>query len=174
MQTYSISKLARAFGLSRATLLYYDRIGLLPPSGRSGSGYRIYTAKDHRRLEKICRFRETGLPLAEIRRMTAAGGGPFAAILKRRMNEIGGQIVELKKQQRLLAAMLRRAGEEGSVVDKALWVKLLRKAGMDDAGMARWHAEFERHAPEGHHAFLASLGIAEAEIQNIRQWAEGK
>jgi len=50
MKTYSVSKLARAFGLSRSTLLCYDRLGLLPPSGRTGSGYRCYTDKDHRRL----------------------------------------------------------------------------------------------------------------------------
>ena len=43
MKTYSISKLARACGLSRSTLLYYDRLGLLPPSGRTGSGYRCYS-----------------------------------------------------------------------------------------------------------------------------------
>jgi DNA-binding transcriptional MerR regulator len=46
MKTYSISKLARAFGLSRSTLLYYDRIGLLAASGRTGSGYRCYSEKD--------------------------------------------------------------------------------------------------------------------------------
>jgi len=43
MKTYSISKLARACGRSRSTLLYYDRLGLLKPSGRTGSGYRYYT-----------------------------------------------------------------------------------------------------------------------------------
>src|SRR5262245_19662656 len=54
MKTYSISRLARAFGLSRSTLLYYDRIGLLAPSGRTGSGYRSYSEKDYRQLERIC------------------------------------------------------------------------------------------------------------------------
>ena len=174
MKTYSISKLAHAFGLSRSTLLYYDQIGLLPASGRTASDYRSYTEKDRRRLEKICRFRQTGLPLAEIQRMLATPGGPFAAILKRRLTEIGAQIVDLKNQQRLLAAMLKRTGEGTSIVDKALWVQMMRDAGMDDAAMARWHGEFERRSPEGHHDFLASLGIAEAEIQSIRQWAAEK
>ncbi len=43
MNRYTISKIARACSLSRSTLLYYDRISLLRPSGRTASGYRYYT-----------------------------------------------------------------------------------------------------------------------------------
>ncbi|MCX6967653.1 MAG: hypothetical protein NTZ46_07705 [Verrucomicrobia bacterium] len=59
-------------------------------------------------------------------------------------------------------------------MDKQKWVEMMRKTGLDDAGMARWHGEYERRAPEGHHEFLASLGIGEEEIQSIRQWSVGK
>jgi len=38
---FLITELARKHGLSRSTLLYYDRIGLLTPSGRSEAGYRL-------------------------------------------------------------------------------------------------------------------------------------
>jgi DNA-binding transcriptional MerR regulator len=41
-----VSALARRHGLSRSTLLYYDRIGLLKAGGRTGGGYRDYTAGD--------------------------------------------------------------------------------------------------------------------------------
>ena len=34
----TIGRLARQHGLSRSTLLYYDRIDLLHPSGRSSAG----------------------------------------------------------------------------------------------------------------------------------------
>ena len=81
MKTYSISKLAREFVLSRSTLLYYDRLGLLPPSGRTGAGYRCYTDKDYRRLERICRFREAGLTLKEIRAVLSSGGKPGAKLV---------------------------------------------------------------------------------------------
>ncbi|NIA27295.1 MAG: MerR family DNA-binding transcriptional regulator [Desulfobulbaceae bacterium] len=33
----TISKLAKRFGLSRATILYYEREGLLDPAGRATS-----------------------------------------------------------------------------------------------------------------------------------------
>ena len=45
----TITRLAKQFKLSRSTLLYYDRIGLLRPSGRSPSNYRLYTGSDRQR-----------------------------------------------------------------------------------------------------------------------------
>ena len=85
MQTYSISKIARACGLSRSTLLYYDRLVLLKPSGRTGSGYRYYTEADRKRLERIGDFREAGLALKEIRDVLSSGGKPGTELLEKRM-----------------------------------------------------------------------------------------
>src|ERR1041385_5193803 len=128
MNTYTISKLARAFGLSRSTLLYYDRIGLLKPSGRTGSGYRCYSQKDFRQLERICHFREAGLTLKEIRSVLSSGGRPGVKLLDRRMRETAATIVDLKNQQRVLAEMLRRiaAGSTSAPVDVELWVEMLQ------------------------------------------------
>ncbi len=173
MKTYSISELARAFGLSRSTLLYYDRIGLLPPAGRTGAGYRCYTNKDHQRLERICYFREAGLTLKEIRTVLSSGGQPGAKLLEKRMRETAASLLSLKNQQRLLAGMLSKiaSGRLPPAVDKQLWVEMLRAAGMDQNAMHRWHTEFERRAPEGHHEFLVSLGIPPEEVARIRQWS---
>ena len=68
----TVGHLARRFELSRSTLLYYDSIGLLKPSGRSKSRYRLYSEDDCRRLQAICRYREAGLALDEIRRVPPA------------------------------------------------------------------------------------------------------
>lgn len=57
------------------------------------------------------------------------------------------------------------------MVNKKAWVEMLRVAGMDDMAMERWHAEFERRAPEAHHRFLISLGIDETEAASIRAWS---
>ena len=161
MNTYSITKLARACGLSRSTLLYYDRIGLLRPSGRTGSGYRYYTEGERTRLERVRHFREAGLTLKEIRAVLSAGGKPGTKLLEKRLRETTATIVGLKNQQRLLAGMLRQvaAGKQLTTVDTQLWVEMLEAAGMDDAAKKRWHTEFERRAPDGHQEFLLSLGI---------------
>jgi MerR family transcriptional regulator, thiopeptide resistance regulator len=176
MKIYSISRLAGAFGLSRSTLLYYDRIRLLEPSGRTGSGYRCYSTKDYRRLQRICDFREAGLTLKEIRSVLLSGGKPGVGLLDKRMHETAASIVDLKHQQRILAAMRSRiaAGSSSSPVDKELWVDMLESAGMGLRGRKRWHTEFERRAPEGHNEFLLSLGIPREEVANIRRWSRGE
>jgi MerR family transcriptional regulator, thiopeptide resistance regulator len=175
MKTYSISKIARACGLSRSTLLYYDRLGLLRPSGRTGSGYRYYMTADLRRLERIRHFREAGLTLKEIRAVLASGGKPGTKLLEQRMRETAENIVALKNQHRLLAGMLRQvaSGKRPPSVDKKLWVEMLRTAGMDQNAMNRWHAEFESRAPDGHNEFLLSLGIADDEVARIRRLSRG-
>jgi DNA-binding transcriptional MerR regulator len=176
MKTYSISKLARAFLLSRSTLLYYDRIGLLAPSGRTGSGYRYYSQKDYRRLERICYFREAGLTLKDIHRVLASGGKPGVKLLDQRMQETAATIVDLKNQQRVLAEMLSRiaSGNSQPPVDVELWVEMLEAAGVDQKARKRWHAEFERRAPAAHNEFLLSLGIPREEVAKIKRWSRGE
>lgn len=172
----TISALAREFGLSRSTLLYYDRIGLLSPGSRTHAGYRIYTEADRQRLERICAFRQAGLTLAEIRTALKVEGESMAVVLETRLKEIGRAIRDLRTQQQLLAGMLRKVvtGTGPAHLDKATWVAMLRAAGMDDAAMREWHIQFERRAPDAHHEFLRWLGIDEGDIRRIRQWAASR
>ena len=175
-KAYSISKLAQAFGLSRSTLLYYDRMGLLAAAGRTGAGYRCYSERDYRRLERICYFREAGLALKDIRGVLSSGGKPGVKLLDQRMRETAAIIVDLKKQQRVLAGMISKlaAGKNSAPVDVELWVEMLQAAGMNQTARKRWHAEFERRAPEGHNEFLLSLGIPAGDVTKIRRWSRGE
>lgn len=66
MTSYSISDAARRTGLPTSTLRYYERIGLLPPPGRTDSGYRAYEERSLDRLAFIARARALGLRLDEI------------------------------------------------------------------------------------------------------------
>ncbi len=168
---FRITELARQFGLSRSTLLYYDRIGLLTPSGRSEAGYRLYAQTDRDRLAAICSFRQAGLTIEDIRRVLSMGEDTNGMILQRRLKELGEEIRTLQSQQHLLAKMLqvRSRGELPVTVNKEAWIEMLRAAGMDEAAMGRWHTEFERRAPEAHHQFLRALGISEDEALFIRK-----
>lgn len=170
----TIGKLARRFGLSRSTLLYYDRIGLLKPSGRTPANYRVYEPDDVRRLEKICRFREAGLDLRTIAGTLSASVGSLADTLERQVDLLNRKIQGLRGQQHLIVGLLRDSGREDlpvRVIDKESWVRLLRSAGMDDDGMAAWHRAFEDLSPGAHRHFLASLGIPEDEVEAIRRWS---
>jgi DNA-binding transcriptional MerR regulator len=173
MKTYTISKFAQLFGLSRSTLLYYDRIRLLVPSGRTQAGYRIYTEEDIRRLERIRNLRLTSLSIEDIRTILSSEEEPEAVLLDRRLKEIGDEILDLKTKQGLLSRMLKGVAspEDQPKVNKEMWIEMLRAAGMDEQDMDRWHAEFEHRAPEAHHKFLLSLGINEKEALLIRQWS---
>jgi DNA-binding transcriptional MerR regulator len=168
---YRIGELAALSGLSRSTLLYYDRIGLLSPSGRSEANYRRYSAADRQRLESICSLRQAGVDIKGIRTILASADDDAGAVLQRRLREIGGEIQALQTKQRMLAGMLRLKGEGGpkSTVDKEMFIEMLRAAGMDDNAMRQLHVEFERREPEAHHTFLLSLGISEKEALLIRK-----
>ena len=172
---FHVTELAQTFGLSRSALLYYDRIGLLAPSGRSEAGYRLYSPADRDRLATICSFRQAGLTLGDIRRVLARGKGASGGVLQRRMRELGEEVRALQTQQRLLAKMLEvhSCGALPAAVDKRAWVEMLRAAGMSEAAMETWHAEFERRAPEAHHQFLLGLGISVAEALLIRKFSRG-
>lgn len=173
MKTYTISRTARLFGLSRSTLLYYDRVGLLTPSRRTASGYRLYTEADLERLERIRGLRRTSLSIEDIRTILRSEDHPCTDLLEKRLKGIGEEILALEAKQKLLSTMLKGVASEAgpTEVDKEMWVEMLRAAGMDEQSMDRWHAEFEHRAPEAHHKFLLSLGIPEKEAGMIRQWS---
>src|SRR5215213_1488413 len=98
---YTISQLSRQVNLSRSTLLYYDRLGILRPSARSAAGYRLYNEDDRCRLERICSYRATGLPLERIRAILDSPDSPQTMrILEEHLCESNEQIHRLRRQQR--------------------------------------------------------------------------
>ena len=169
MDNFRITALGRRFGLSRSTLLYYHRIGLLRPSGRSEADYRLYSNADCDRLARICAFREAGISLDDIAKLLDADT-PQGPILERRLREVGQAVTALKAQQRVIAGMLKTAasGPDAAGLDRTLWLELQRACGLDATALRRWHTEFECRAPAAHHAFLLRLGLSEKEATEVR------
>ncbi|CAA9366751.1 Transcriptional regulator, MerR family [uncultured Leptolyngbya sp.] len=62
-----VGNLAKQTGVSVRTLHYYDEIGLLSPSARTETGYRLYAEDDIIRLQQIASLRQIGFSLEEIR-----------------------------------------------------------------------------------------------------------
>lgn len=174
-QVLTVGKLARRFRLSRSTLLYYNSIGLLKPSGRSPGNYRLYSEEDERNLATICTYREAGLPLSEIKELLDVESNRQAEILERRLEELNRDIAACREQQRIVLTLLKHrhqlVPDRARALDKERWVEILRSAGLDDEAMRRWHVEFERLNPEAHGDFLESLGIAPSEVARIRKWS---
>lgn len=66
VRLFRVKVVAAMTGVTVRTLHHYDNIGLLHPSQRSESGYRLYSERDLRRLQQILLYRELGLALDEI------------------------------------------------------------------------------------------------------------
>ncbi len=169
----TVTNLARACKLSRSTLLYYESIGLLPRPRRTSGNYRLYTAKDIERLRQICIYRDAGVPLADIRSLLDGRRDDAAAVLRRRLVELSTEIERLREQQNAIARLLKSAQKLRSIpmVTKEKWTAIMKAAGFSEEDMRRWHAEFEKSAPDEHQEFLEFLHIPAEELGRIRKWS---
>ncbi len=172
-ESVTVGVLAGRVGLSRTTLLYYDRIGLLSPSARSDKGYRRYSVEDQQRLAQICAYRRFGLKLSDIAALLQDGGGAGYAILADHFQTLGRQINQLREQQRQLLDLMGVVPEavDDAVMNKERWSELMRAAGFDDQAMHAWHCRFEQNDPDRHAAFLRFLCLSDGEIERIRCWS---
>jgi DNA-binding transcriptional MerR regulator len=64
-ETWSISALAREFGVTLRTIRHYEDVGLLTPERRGTT--RVFHARDRIRLRLILRGKRLGFSLPEIR-----------------------------------------------------------------------------------------------------------
>lgn len=171
--TASIGKLARMFNLSRSTLLYYDSIGILSPSKRSNSNYRVYSEEDCHRLEQIATYRKAGLQLQEIKKILDGTKCAAAINLEAKLEEINEEIARLRQQQYFIINLLQdnRFLERVSTIQKDSFVELLQSAGINDRAQWRLHNQFEKQFPEKHETFLQLLGLTQEQVGKIRDWS---
>lgn len=169
----NVTSLARACGLSRTTVLYYESMGLLRPARRSAANYRVYGEKDLQRLRLICLYRGAGLKLSDIRSLLDESGGDAVRVLQRRLAELNREIEQLRDHQRAIARLLKDTSQirRMPMVTKEKWVEVMRASGFTDEDMHRWHAQFEKSAPGEHQELLEFLHIPADEIQSIREWS---
>jgi len=135
-----ISELAESVGLSRATLLYYEKLGLLKGK-RQANGYRVYADADRQRLRLMQQLQAGGLSLEECR--ACLDGKLDRKMLGQRLETLEREITEKTRSRDLLAALLGR----GSLKD--------------------WHEEVERVAPDLHRAWLMTQGFSSEEAARV-------
>lgn len=164
MKSYTVGELGAIAGLSRTALLYYDAIGLLKPSSRSSSGYRLYSESDRARLDRIVALRALGIPLGEAASLLALPDGEGAGALFKRLFAINEEIAALRAQQRGILGLLetRLPPGRGRQSRRAL-ESLGRGSGVGEHNYREIHAAFEASSPEEHRRLLGMLGFTEAE-----------
>ena len=78
MTELTIAEVAERTGLTRHTLRYYERDGLMLDVDRASSGHRRYSELDLGWIELITKLRATGMPIRKVRHyaeLVRAGDG---------------------------------------------------------------------------------------------------
>ncbi|MEU0953673.1 MerR family transcriptional regulator [Streptomyces niveus] len=103
-----IGEVARRSGVSARMLRHYESLGLVRPSGRTGSGYREYSGADIRRIFHIESLRSLGLSLREVgRALDDPGFTPSALVgdlVRRTRERIAAETELLTRLRRIDAA----------------------------------------------------------------------
>ena len=100
----TIGQLAKLTSVPPKTIRYYEEVGILPPSERSESRYRLYSETDVRRLELIRRARALDMTLPEMGELVewASSGtcndfqGRFLEVVRRKLEEVAQRIADLE------------------------------------------------------------------------------
>ncbi|AOY77010.1 MerR family transcriptional regulator [Clostridium formicaceticum] len=168
---YTVGQVCKKFGISRSALLYYESIGLVKSGKRTEGNYRLYSKEDITRLEQIFLYRETGIPLVDIKTLLDSPKNNASDILEKRLKSLNNEINKLKFQQHFIIKMLKNNDVplEAAVISKDSFVDILKIIGLKEEEMDKLHREFERLYPEEHQTFLEFLGIPLDEIQLIRE-----
>ena len=119
-----VGQLARHAGLTVRTLHHYDSIGLLSPSARSDTGYRLYSRDDVARLHQIQALRSFGMTLADIGTLLAGSGVSSLSVIDRQLAALDRQIGEaarMREQLQRMQTLLTR----GATPDLASWLTTL-------------------------------------------------
>lgn len=110
---YSIAEVAEKFDISKNTLRYYERIGLLDLIGRDSKGIRFYTDDNLDEINKIVHLRKVGASISEIRIFLSDEKKTTIETLQKR-------IQFLKHLNQKLAKEMIEINEQKDYIDKKL------------------------------------------------------
>ena len=115
-----IGELARRAGVSHRTIHYYERLGLLHPREREGTGYRYFDGEAVERLNKIAALKQVGLSLEDIASVIdlyfedptgIRGKRRVLEILRGQLSETDAKLGELERFRHDIEANIARIEE---------------------------------------------------------------
>ena len=98
-QPLRVGQLAHATGVPAKTIRYYEQVGVLPVATRSAAGYRQYYRRDIHRLLFVRRARSLGLPLSQLRDLTAGLEGKGCGTIRPRLQRLVSDQLRAVQQQ---------------------------------------------------------------------------
>lgn len=109
---YTISKIASMAGISAKTLRHYEKIGLLIPSARSKSGYRLYSDEDIVKLQRILLFKQLDFPLRQINSIVNEQNCSLEAALKLRLDILENSADKYTQLVKITEKILKNSKKE--------------------------------------------------------------
>ena len=101
---FTISDFAKLIGISRQTLIYYDRIGLFRPIKTLGNKYRLYARSQINVISLICMLSELGVPLKEIQTLVDDISPDTALeILKKQQEEVEEKLRRIRMLEKMIS-----------------------------------------------------------------------
>ncbi|MFJ8664145.1 MerR family transcriptional regulator [Streptomyces sp. NPDC093600] len=93
----TVGQVSTGLGVTVRALHHWDEIGLARPSLRTAAGYRLYTADDLVRLQRIVVYRELGLGLDRIRAVLDDAAADVPGALRAQRTQVAERIDRLKE-----------------------------------------------------------------------------
>jgi DNA-binding transcriptional MerR regulator len=105
-----IGEVAKLLGVSQQTVRHYPKVGLLAEPPRSDGGYRLYSASDLVRLQRIRRLQALGLSLKQIKTLlgehVSERERTLREVLQSLLEELSAEIQTLEEQRERIKTML--------------------------------------------------------------------
>ena len=133
---YTVGEVAERFSLTVRTLHHWEARGLVAPAERSWSNYRLYSAEDCARVQRIIIYRATGMRLTDIKALLDSGESGISH-LKRQRERLIAHRQETDKMIEALDILL-----EDAMNDNALTVEQIGEI-LGDADFAAHQARAE-------------------------------
>ena len=131
---YTVGEVAALFRITVRTLHHWEAQGLLSPTWRSWSNYRLYTEEDCARVQKILIYRATGMKLTDIKQLLDGGSS---------------DIEHLQRQRESLLAQRDNLTEMLAAIDTLMEdVMDNRKLTVEEVGQIVGDANFAAHQQE--------------------------
>lgn len=124
---YRIGELARLAQVSRRTIDFYTRIGLLQPEERTNGNYRLYNQESLKRLRIITELKKKKYTLEEIRReLNRVDQQPSDNHLMEKMESLRHTLSSLEQEIVALRPALQQSLQNGQAEEmKELWQRAI-------------------------------------------------
>jgi DNA-binding transcriptional MerR regulator len=166
-RTYRIAEFARLAGVTVRTLQYYDRIGLLKPSGSTEAGYRLYHPADLMQLQQILTLKWMGFTLREIKTMLASASYDVRQALALQKAAVEAQIARLQDAYKALTRVIEAAErQDADELDVEMVVAIIR--GVIAGQGAEW---MRRYYDDGAWTAIQTrrLTVSPGQLQEVQQ-----